>query len=303
MVLPKQVKMVEVGPRDGLQNEAETVPTPVKIELIDRLADAGLRVIEATAFVSPKWVPQMADNGQVMAGIRRKPGVSYPVLVPNRTGLRAAIAAGCEEIVVFGAATEAFSRRNTNCTIEEGLARFSEVCAEALAEGMRVRGDISVCLGCPYEGEVRPEQVTRVARELFAIGCYEITIADTIGVGTPGKTQAVIEDVARYIPVDKLAGHFHDTYGQALANTLAALECGVATFDSSVAGLGGCPYAKGATGNVASEDVLYMLDGLGIETGVDMERLITAGEFICGFLGRPTGSRAARALGLKRSHF
>ena len=299
MNIPKKVKMVEVGPRDGLQNEAETVPTSVKIELIDRLTDAGLPVIEATAFVSPKWVPQMADNAEVMAGIRRKPGVGYPVLVPNRQGLDAAIAAGCDEVVVFGAATEAFSKRNTNCTIAEGLARFSEVCAEALAQGLKVRGDISVCLGCPYEGEVRPEQVTRVARELFAMGCYEITIADTIGVGTPGKTRAMIEDVAKYVPVEKLAGHFHDTYGQALANTLAALECGVATFDSSVAGLGGCPYAKGATGNVASEDVLYMLDGLGIETGVDMRKLIAAGEFICGALGRPTLSRAARAIAAK----
>src|SRR3990172_6588380 len=296
MNLPKKVKMVEVGPRDGLQNEARTVPTPVKIALIDRLADAGLSAIEATAFVSPKWVPQMADNAQVMAGIRRRPGVSYPVLVPNRKGLDAAIAAGCIEVVVFGAATEAFSRRNTNCTIAEGLARFSEVCAEAIALGLRVRGDISVCLGCPYEGEVSPGQVTRVARELSAMGCYEITIADTIGTGTPGKTRAAIEAVAKYIPVEKLAGHFHDTYGQALANTLAALECGVATFDSSVAGLGGCPYAKGATGNVASEDVLYMLDGLGIDTGVDLRKLAAAGDFICNFLGQPTQSRVARAM-------
>ena len=299
MALPRKVKMVEVGPRDGLQNEAVNVPAAAKIELIDRLTDAGLPVVEATAFVSPKWVPQMADNAQVMAGIRRKPGVSYPVLVPNRKGLDAALAAGCDEVVVFGAATEAFSKRNTNCTIDEGLARFSEVCAEAIAHGIRVRGDISVCLGCPYEGDVKPAQVTRVARELYAMGCYEITIADTIGTGTPGKTRAVIEDVAKHVPVEKLAGHFHDTYGQALANTLAALECGVATFDSSVAGLGGCPYAKGATGNVASEDVLYMLDGMGLETGVDMGRLIAAGEFICGVLKRPTLSRAARALAAK----
>jgi len=296
MVLPKKVKMVEVGPRDGLQNEAQAVPTAVKIELIDRLSDAGLPVIEATAFVSPKWVPQMADNAQVMAGIRRRPGTRYPVLVPNRKGLDAALAAGCDEIVVFGAATEAFSRRNTNCTIAEGLSRFSEVCAKAIARGLKVRGDISVCLGCPYEGEVSPGQVARVARELYAMGCCEITIADTIGSGTPGKTRAAIEAVAKHIPVEKLAGHFHDTYGQALANTLAALECGVATFDSSVAGLGGCPYAKGATGNVASEDVLYMLDGLGIETGVDIGKLIDAGEFICRELGRETLSRAARAI-------
>jgi len=299
MAIPKKVRIVEVGPRDGLQNEAQNVPAAVKIELINRLTDAGLPVIEATAFVSPKWVPQMADAASVMAGIRRKPGVDYPVLVPNRKGLDAAIAAGCEEVVVFGAASESFSRRNTNCSIDEGLARFSEVCAEAIARGLRVRGDISVCLGCPYEGEVTPAQVTRVARELFAMGCYEITIADTIGAGTPGKTRAVIEDVAKYIPAEKLAGHFHDTYGQALANTLAALECGVATFDSSVAGLGGCPYAKGATGNVATEDLLYMLDGMGIHSGVDMQKLVAAGAFICNALGRPTQSRVARALASK----
>ena len=299
MNVPNKVKMVEVGPRDGLQNEAQNVSTAIKIELIDRLTDAGLPVIQATAFVSPKWVPQMADNAAVMAGIRRKTGVRYPVLVPNRKGLDAAIAAGCDEVVVFGAVTEAFSKRNTNCTIDEGLARFSEVCAEAITRGLRVRGDVSVSLGCPYEGEVKPAQVTRVARELYAMGCYEITIADTIGTGTPGKTRAVIEDVAKYVPVEKLAGHFHDTYGQALANTLAALECGVATFDSSVSGLGGCPYAKGATGNVASEDMLYMFDGLGIETGVDMAKLIEAGDFICAALGRATLSRAARAIAAK----
>lgn len=296
MTTPKKVRIVEVGPRDGLQNEAQNVPAAVKIELIDRLTDAGLPVIEATAFVSPKWVPQMADAAAVMAGIRRRAGTGYPVLVPNRKGLDAAIAAGCDEVVVFGAATESFSRRNTNCSIAEGLARFSEVCAEAIARGLKVRGDISVCLGCPYEGAVQPAQVTRVARELYAMGCYEITIADTIGSGTPGKTRALIEDIAQYIPAEKLAGHFHDTYGQALANTLAALECGVATFDSSVAGLGGCPYAKGATGNVATEDLLYMLDGMGIHTGIDMQKLVAAGAFICDALGRPTQSRVARAL-------
>ena len=295
-MIPAKVKMVEVGPRDGLQNEAQPVPTAVKIELIDRLTDAGLPVIEATAFVSPKWVPQMADNAEVMAGIQRKPGVAYPVLVPNRKGLEAAIAAGAEEIVVFGAATESFSKRNTNCTIDEGLARFSEVCAEAIARGLKVRGDISVCLGCPYEGEVQPEAVVRIARALERMGCYEITIADTIGTGTAGSTRKVIEAVAEHVPVARLAGHFHDTYGQAVANVYAALACGVATFDSSVSGLGGCPYAKGATGNVATEDVLYMLNGLGIETGIDMTKLIAAGEFICGVLGRPTHSRAARAL-------
>jgi hydroxymethylglutaryl-CoA lyase len=295
MAIPEKVRIVEVGPRDGLQNEARQVPAAVKIELIDRLTDAGLPVIEATAFVSPKWVPQMADNAEVMAGIRRKAGVGYPVLVPNRKGLDAAIAAGCDEVVVFGAATEAFSQRNTNCSIDEGLARFYDVCAEAIARGLKVRGDISVCLGCPYEGEVAPAQVTRVARALYAMGCYEITIADTIGAGTPGKTRAVIEDVAQHIPVAKIAGHFHDTYGQALANTLAALECGVATYDSSVAGLGGCPYAKGATGNVATEDLLYMLDGMGIATGIDMDKLIAAGSYICAALGRETQSRVARA--------
>jgi hydroxymethylglutaryl-CoA lyase len=296
MSLPSKVRLFEVGPRDGLQNEKDIVPVEVKVGLIDRLTAAGLPVVEATSFVSPKWIPQLADAAQVLAKIRRKPGVSYPVLVPNRKGLDSAIAAGCDEIVIFGAATEAFSKRNTNCTIAEGLARFSEVCEEALKRGIRVRGDVSVCLGCPYEGEVAPPQVTAVARELYAMGCYEICIADTIGTGTPGKTRAVFEDVARHIPIEKLAGHFHDTYGQAIANTYAALECGVATFDSSVAGLGGCPYAKGATGNVATEDVLYMLEGLGIETGVDMGRLMEAGRFICDFLGRPTGSRVARAL-------
>ncbi|MDP2240554.1 MAG: hydroxymethylglutaryl-CoA lyase [Burkholderiales bacterium] len=300
MTLPKKVKLFEVGPRDGLQNEPTPVATEVKIELIHRLQDAGLQAIEATAFVSPRWVPQMADNAQVMAGIRRKPGVTYPVLVPNRTGLDAAIAAGAEEVVVFGAATESFSKRNTNCTIAEGLARFAEVCAQALAQGLKVRGDISVCLGCPFEGEVAPDAVVRVARELDAMGCYEISICDTIGTGTPGKTRAAFEAVAKHISLDRLAGHFHDTYGQALANTYAALECGVAIFDSSVAGLGGCPYAKGATGNVATEDVLYMLDGLGIETGVDMAKLMAAGEYICGVLGRPTHSRAARAIAAKQ---
>jgi hydroxymethylglutaryl-CoA lyase len=299
MTLPKQVKLVEVGPRDGLQNESTPVSAAVKIELIHRLQDAGLASIEATAFVSPKWVPQMADNTEVMAGIRRAPGVSYPVLVPNRKGLDAAIAAGAEEVVVFGAATESFSKRNTNCSIAEGLARFSEVCAAALAHGLKVRGDVSVCLGCPYEGDVSPQAVVRVARELDQMGCYEITICDTIGTGTPGRARAAFEAVARHIPVERLAGHFHDTYGQAVANVYAALECGVANFDASVAGLGGCPYAKGATGNVATEDVLYMLDGLGIETGVDLGRLIAAGDYICSVLGRPTHSKAARALKAK----
>ena len=299
MTLPRRVKIVEVGPRDGLQNESVPVPAGVKIELIHRLQDAGVSVIEATAFVSPKWVPQMADNAEVMAGIRRKPGVGYPVLVPNLKGLEGALAARVDEVVVFGAASESFSRRNTNCSIAEGLARFAEVAKAALAHGLKVRGDISVCLGCPYEGEVKPEAVVRVARELDAMGCYEITICDTIGTGTAGKTRAVYEAVMKHIPAGRLAGHFHDTYGQAVANVYAALTCGVATFDSSVAGLGGCPYAKGATGNVATEDVLYLLDGLGIETGIDMGKLIAAGEYICAQLGRPTHSRAARAITAK----
>jgi hydroxymethylglutaryl-CoA lyase len=299
MDIPKTVRIVEVGPRDGLQNEAQPVPAAVKIELIDRLSDAGVPVIEATAFVSPKWVPQMADNAEVMAGISRKPGVVYPVLVPNRKGLDAAIAAGAEEIVVFAAASESFSKRNTNCSIDEGLARFAQVCEEALRQGLKVRGDISVCLGCPYEGEVAPAAVVRLARALDAMGCYEITICDTIGTGTAGATRKVIEAVAKHIPVERLAGHFHDTYGQAVTNVYAALECGVATFDSSVAGLGGCPYAKGATGNVATEDVLYMLEGLGIDTGIDMNKLIAAGDFISRALGRPTNSRVAKAFAAK----
>jgi isopropylmalate/homocitrate/citramalate synthase len=299
MTLPHKVKLVEVGPRDGLQNESLQVPTTVKIELIHQLQDAGLKAIQATAFVSQKWVPQMADGAEVMAGIRRKPGVAYPVLVPNRKGLDAALAAGAQEVVVFGSATETFSRKNTNCSIAEGLERFQEVCREALARGLKVRGDISVCLGCPYEGEVKPEAVSRVARALQQMGCYEITIADTIGTGTPGRTRAVFEAVARHVPVRHLAGHFHDTYGQAIANIYAALECGITTFDSSVAGLGGCPYARGATGNVATEDVLYLLSGLGIETGVEMTKLIAAGDYICGKLGRPTHSKAARALAAK----
>ena len=300
MTLPHKVKLVEVGPRDGLQNEPVPVPTASKVELIHRLQDAGLQYIEATAFVSPKWVPQMADNAEVMAAIRRKAGVCYPVLVPNRKGLDAAIAAGCDEVVVFAAATETFSRKNTNCSIAEGLERFTEVAREARTRGLRVRGDISVCLGCPYEGEVRAESVVSIARALDDMGCYEITIADTIGTGTAGKTRALFEAVMKHIPAERLAGHFHDTYGQAIANTYAALECGVSVFDASVAGLGGCPYAKGATGNVATEDVLYLLDGLGIESGVDMEKLVAAGDYICSVLGRQTVSRAARALAAKR---
>jgi len=299
MNLPKRVKLVDVSPRDGLQNEPGTVSTAAKIELIDRLSDAGLPVIEATSFVSPKWVPQMADNAQVMAGIKRNAGVSYPVLVPNMKGLEAALASQVQEVAVFGAATETFSRRNTNCSIAESLERFVPVCKTALASGVKVRGYISVVLGCPFEGEVDPGVVAELAGRLLEMGCYEVSLGDTIGVGTPGKSKHLIETVARRVPVEQLAGHYHDTYGQALANIFASLELGMACFDCSVAGLGGCPYAPGATGNVATEDVLYMLDGLGIETGVDMSRLLQAAQFICGALGRPSVSRAGRALAAK----
>ncbi len=299
MSLPRRVRIVDVGPRDGLQNEARSVPTAVKIELISRLAEAGLPAVEATAFVSPKWVPQMADHAEVMAGIRKKPGVAYPVLVPNIKGFEAARAAGAMEIAVFGAASETFSRKNINCSIAESLERFAPVVKAARASRMRVRGYISCALGCPYEGEVKPQAVAALAEKLYAMGCYEISLGDTIGVGTPGRTRAMIETVAKKIPIGKLAGHYHDTYGQALANIYASLEAGVKTFDSSVSGLGGCPYAKGATGNVATEDVIYMLDGLGIQTGVDLTKLFRAGQFICRELGREPTSKVARALAAK----
>ena len=295
--LPKHVRLVEVGPRDGLQNESGEVPTAARIELIDRLAEAGLKTIESGSFVSPKWVPRMADTAEVMAGIKRREGVCYPVLVPNMKGLEAALAAGVGEIAVFGAASESFSQKNINCSIGESLDRFRPVCETALANGIRVRGYISCVLGCPYEGAIDPSAVASVAGELLQMGCYEVSLGDTIGVGTPLAAQAMVERVAGTVPRDRLAIHFHDTYGQALANILACLERGIAVVDSSVAGLGGCPYASGATGNVASEDVLYMLDGMGIESGVDMGRLAAAGRFISEVLGRPTGSRAARAMG------
>jgi len=297
--LPHSVRIVEVGPRDGLQNEVRTVPTSAKIELINRLADAGLTAIEATAFVSPKWVPQMADNARVMAGIRRKPGVAYPVLVPNLQGFEAAAAARAEEIAVFGAASESFSRRNINCSIQESLARFEPVAAAAAARNIRVRGYVSCVAGCPYEGDVAPDAVASVAEKLYAMGCYEISLGDTIGVGTPGAIQAMLRAVAERVPLDRLAVHLHDTYGQALANIYAALELGIAVVDSSVAGLGGCPYAKGASGNVATEDVVYLLNGLGIETGVDLEQLAAVGRTICAELGRTPASRVAQALAAK----
>lgn len=300
MNLPHHVKMIEVGPRDGLQNESIYVPTHIKIELIQRLADAGVTVVEATSFVSPKWVPQMADNAEVMAGIKPKSGVSYPVLVPNMKGFEAALAAGAKEIAVFSAASETFSKKNTNCSISEGLDRFSAVCEAARSKNIRVRGYISCVLGCPYEGEVPAVKVADVAKQLYDFGCYEISLGDTIGVGTPGKTKVLFETVAEKVPMDKLAGHFHDTYGQALANVYAALECGVDAIDSSVAGLGGCPYARGASGNVASEDVLYMLNGLGIKTGVDLDLLINAGLFISDYLGRPPVSKVSRAMTAKQ---
>ncbi len=296
MNLPRQVKMVEVGARDGLQNEAQVVPTAVKVALIDRLAAAGLRVIEAGAFVHPKRVPQMADTAEVLAGLTRRPGVRYPVLVPNEKGMDRALAAGADEVAVFAAASESFSQHNVNCSIEESLARFAPVMERAAAQGVAVRGYVSCVLGCPYEGEIAPDRVAEVAERLAAMGCYEISLGDTIGVGTPGKARAMVEAVAARLPIEQLAVHFHDTYGQALANIHVCLGLGVTTVDSSVAGLGGCPYAPGATGNVASEDVLYLLDGLGIETGVDLAKLAAAGAFISEHLGRPPASKVARAM-------
>jgi hydroxymethylglutaryl-CoA lyase len=300
MSLPTSVRIVEMGPRDGLQNEPGNVPTAIKLELIDRLGDAGLKAIEATAFVSPKWTPQMADHTEVLEGIRRRPGVSYPVLTPNLKGFEAARAAGATEVAIFGAASEAFSKKNINCSIAESLDRFRPVAEAAAKANVKVRGYVSCVVACPYEGDVAPAKVAEVAKALFGMGCYEVSLGDTIGAGTPLKTQRMIEAVARGVPIEKLAGHYHDTYGQALANIYASLEMGVATFDSSVAGLGGCPYAAGASGNVATEDVLYMLQGLGIETGVDLAKIVETGEWICGVLRREPGSKAGRAIAAKR---
>ena len=298
--MPSHVRIVEVGPRDGLQNEPGAISTEAKIAFIEKLADSGLQAIESASFVSPKWVPQMAASDQVMRGIRRLPGVSYPVLTPNLKGFEAALAAGAEEVAIFGAASQSFSKKNINCSIEESLARFEPVCAAAREADVRVRGYVSCVLGCPYEGEIDPQVVADVSARLLRMGCYEISLGDTIGAGTPGRAVQMIDAVTAQVPVERLAAHFHDTYGQALANLYAVLQRGVAVVDSAVSGLGGCPYASGASGNLATEDLLYMLDGLGIETGVDMDRLLDAGEYICGVLGRESGSKVARALLGKR---
>jgi len=298
--MSESVRIVEVGPRDGLQNEPGEVPTAVKVELIERLADAGLPAVEATAFVSPKWVPQMADHTEVLERIRRKPGVDYPVLAPNLKGFDAARAAGATEVAIFAAASESFSRRNINCSIAESLERFRPVAQAAREHGIKVRGYISCVLGCPYEGEIAPTRVAEVAAALYDMGCYEISLGDTIGTGTPQKTKTMIEACAKRVSIDKLAGHYHDTYGQALANIYASLERGVRTFDASIGGLGGCPYAAGATGNVATEDVVYMLNGLGARTGVDLGRLVDIGQWISGVLKREYGSKAGKALAAKR---
>ena len=296
MQLPNRVKIVEVGPRDGLQNESRQVPAGIKIELIDRLGKSGLSVIEAGSFVSPGWVPQMANSGAVFRGMEQMDDISYPVLVPNRRGLDAALDVGVKEIAIFAAASESFTRKNINCSIDESIQRYQDVMEHALHEGLRVRGYVSCVLGCPYEGEIEPAAVAAVADRLFAMGCYEISLGDTIGRGTPLKARALVEQVARVVPVESIAAHFHDTFGQALANILAVLELGVAVVDSSVAGLGGCPYAKGATGNLATEDLVYMLDGMGIETGIALSRLVETAWFISDYLQRAPVSRVANAL-------
>ena len=299
--LPSQVTLVDVGPRDGLQNEAQPIPAAIKIELVSRLQQAGLREIEVTSYVSPKWVPQMADAAEVMAGIARRPGVRYSVLTPNLKGLEAALAGRPDEIVVFGAASEAFSRRNINCSIEESIERFRPVVQLALAQGIKVRAAVSCAVGCPYQGEVSADEVERVVVGMKALGVQHCGIADTIGVGTPRKVQAAMERALKHFPVEEVSGHFHDTYGQALANIYACLEMGVHVFDASVAGLGGCPYAKGATGNVATEDVVFLLNGLGIQTGVNLDALASAGAWISAELGRPPVSRVGRALLAKKA--
>ncbi len=299
--LPASVSIVDVGPRDGLQNEKQMIPAAVKVELVDRLTAAGFRNIEVTSFVSPKWVPQMADAAEVMAQITRKPGVVYSVLTPNMKGFEGALAARADEIVVFGAASEAFSQKNINCSIAESIERFAPVCEAARAHGIRIRGAISCALGCPYQGEVKPEAVGYVAMLLKQIGVQHCGVADTIGVGTPRATQAAMEAALKHYDLKDVSGHFHDTYGQAVGNVYACLEMGISTFDTSVAGLGGCPYAKGATGNVATEDVLYLLRGLGIETGIDLDQVVAIGQWISGILNRKAFARAGNAIAAKKA--
>jgi len=293
---PKHVKIVEVGPRDGLQNEKQTVSTDDKVTLINQLSNTGLQVVEATSFVSPKWVPQMADNRDVMAKIEAKAGVSYPVLTPNMKGFEAALTAGAKEVAIFGAASESFSQKNINCSISESLQRFEPIMLAAKEHQVRVRGYVSCVLGCPYEGDIATSKVADVAKTLYDMGCYEVSLGDTIGVGTPLKAQQMVEAVTKSIPVEHCAIHFHDTYGQALSNIFACLQLGISTVDSSIAGLGGCPYAKGASGNVATEDVVYMLQGMGIETGIDLDKLLVAGHFISSVLGRKPVSKVANAM-------
>ncbi|RKT51027.1 hydroxymethylglutaryl-CoA lyase [Azonexus fungiphilus] len=296
MILPARVKIVEVGPRDGLQNEKQVVPTGIKIELIERLAEAGLSVIEATSFVSPKWVPQMGDNAAVLAGIKRRPGVTYTALTPNLQGFDGAVAAQADEVAIFAAASEAFSQKNINCSIAESLKRFEPVVSAASALEIPVRGYVSCVVGCPYSGTVDPQKTAEIAAALYAMGCYEVSLGDTIGVGTPASVGRMIEACTRVVPIAKLAGHYHDTYGMAIANIHASLQAGMTVFDASVAGLGGCPYAKGASGNVASEDVVYLLDGLGIESGIDLAKLAQVGHWISSVLDRPNGAKAGRAI-------
>ncbi|MCM8595191.1 hydroxymethylglutaryl-CoA lyase [Accumulibacter sp.] len=304
MSLPRRVRLIEVGPRDGLQAEQTIVPTTVKVELIERLCEAGLPAIEVTSFVSPKWVPQMADNAEVLRAVlaspRRRVGVSFPVLTPNLKGFDAAVEAGAEEVAIFAAASESFSQKNINCSIADSLRRLAAVVDAASALDIRVRGYVSCAVACPYEGVVAPEKTARVAQRLVEMGCYEVSLGDTIGAGTPASVCRMIEACATSMPIDRFAGHYHDTFGMAIANIYASLELGMTTFDCSVAGLGGCPYAAGATGNVATEDVVYLLDGLNIETGVDMDRLLASGEFISAHLGRQPASKAARALRARR---
>jgi hydroxymethylglutaryl-CoA lyase len=296
----ERVRIVEVGPRDGLQNEKQNVPTATKLELIERLANAGLRDVEATSFVSPKWVPQMADQVQVMRGLQRREGVNYPVLTPNLKGFEAAVAEGATEVAVFAAASESFSHKNINCSIDESIERFVPVFDAARRLGVKVRGYVSCVVACPYDGAIEPQKVAQVAASLLALGCYEVSLGDTIGAGTPGSVLRMLEAVAAQVPVGQLAGHYHDTYGMAAANVHASYQFGLRVFDSSVAGLGGCPYAKGTTGNVATEDVVYLLHGLGADTGVDLDALVDCGAWISGVLNRENGSKVARAIIAKR---